>query len=395
MILKNKKVLLGVSAGIAIYKSLELVRLLKKEEADVFVVMTKNATKLINPLLFSALSGNPTFWKMFSQEKKYPHLELVKNIHLLLIAPATANVISKIAHGIADDLLTTSVLACKCPIVIAPAMNVNMWEKKVVQRNIENLKKDGFFIIEPEEGELACGEKGKGRMAEPEKILNFVKSLLLEEKKKIKFVITGGATESEIDKIRIITNRASGLLSVLLAEVSYQLGYEVVLILGRSEYYPSLPIKVKRAFTNEEMLKAIKEEINGNTCLIMNAAPCDYRVEKSFWGKLKDKELILKLVRNIDILKELKESQLICKVGFSCDTEDLLSEGERKLKEKSLSICVINPVETIGHKEIKAILLFEDNKKKELPLMDKRDFAFKLIEEIELWLKEKFLIQSN
>ncbi len=393
MILKDKKILLGVSSSIAIYKALELVRLFKREGAEVFVVMTRNAKKLINPLLFSALSGNPTFWEMFLEEKKYLHLELVQNIHLFLIAPATANIISKIAHGIADDLLTTSVLACKSPIVIAPAMNVNMWEKKVIQQNIENLKRNGFFIIEPEEGELGCGEKGKGRMAEPEKILNFVKSLLLEEKKRIKFVITGGATESNIDKIRIITNRASGLLSVLLAEICHQLGYEVTLILGRSEYYPALPIKVKRVSTNEEMLNAIKEEAAENTCLIMNAAPCDYQVKEIFPSKLKDEELELKLVRNIDILKALKETQFLCKVGFSCDTENELKEGERKLKEKSLSICVINPSETIGKKEIKATLLFENGKKKEFPLMDKKEFAFKLIEEIELWLKEKHLIQ--
>ncbi len=393
MILKDKRILLGVSSSIAIYKSLELIRLLKKEGAEVFVVMTKNAKRLVNPLLFSALSGNPTFWQMFSEEKKYPHLELIQNIHLFLIAPATANIISKIANGIADDLLTTTVLACRSPIVIAPAMNVNMWEKKIIQRNIENLKRDGFFVIEPEEGELACGEKGKGRMAEPERILNFVKSLLLEEKKKIKFVITGGATESNIDKIRIITNRASGLLSVLLAEACYQLGYEVTLILGRSEYYPSLPIKIKRAFTNKEMLKAIKGEISENTCLIMNAAPCDYKVEEKISSKLKNKELELKLIRDIDILKELKEAQLLCKVGFSCDTEDELKEGERKLKEKSLSLCVINPSETIGSQKIKAILLLGNGKKKEFSLMDKKEFAFKLIEEIELWLKERHLIQ--
>ncbi|MEO0119091.1 MAG: bifunctional phosphopantothenoylcysteine decarboxylase/phosphopantothenate--cysteine ligase CoaBC [candidate division WOR-3 bacterium] len=392
MILKDKRILLGVSSSIAIYKALEIIRLFKREGAEVFVVMTKNAKRLINPLLFSALSGNPTYWQMFSEEKKYLHLELVQNIHLFLIAPATANIISKIAHGIADDLLTTSVLACKAPIVIAPAMNVNMWEKRVIQKNIENLKKDGFFIIEPEEGELACGERGKGRMAEPERIINFVKALLLE-KKKIKFVITGGATESRIDKIRIITNRASGLFSVLLAEACYQRGYEVTLILGRSEYYPSLPIKIKRAFTNEEMLKAIKDEISEDTCLIMNAAPCDYKVKKDFSSKLKDKELELKLIRNIDILKELKDVQLLCKVGFSCDTEDELKEGERKLKEKSLSLCVINSCETIGSQEIKAILLSENGKKKEFSLMDKKEFAFKLIEEIELWLKERRLIQ--
>lgn len=393
MILKDKRILLGVSSSVAIYKSLELVRLLKKEGTEVFVVMTKNAKKLINPLLFSALSGNPVFWEMFSKDQRYPHLELIKDIHLFLIAPATANIISKIANGIADDLLTTTVLACKCPVVIAPAMNVNMWEKKVIQRNIDNLKKDGFFIIEPEEGELGCGEKGKGRMAEPERILNFVKSLLLEEKKKIRFVITGGATETNIDKIRIITNRASGLLSVLLAEVCYQLGYDVCLILGRSEYHPSLPIKVKRAFTNEEMLKAIKEEINENTCLIMNAAPCDYKISEPFSFKLKDKELGLKLVRDIDILKELKDIKMLCKVGFSCDVENELKEGERKLKEKALSLCVVNPEETIGGKEIKATLLFEDGKKKSFSLMDKKEFAFKLIEEIELWLKEKHPIQ--
>lgn len=391
MSLKDKKILLGVSSSIAIYKSLELVRLFKKEGAEVFVVMTENAKKLINPLLFSALSGNPVFWQMFSEEKKYPHLELVKDINVFLIAPATANVISKIVNGIADDLLTTSVLACRCPVVIAPAMNVNMWEKKIIQRNIDNLKKDGFLIIEPEEGELGCGEKGKGRMAEPEKILNFVKSILIE-KKKIKFVITGGATESNIDRIRIITNRASGLLSVLLAEACYQRGYEVTLILGRSEYYPSLPIKVIRAFTNEEMLKAIKEEITESTCLIMNAAPCDYKIAESFSFKLKEKEIELKLVRDVDILKELKDIPLLCKVGFSCETDNELKEGERKLKEKALSLCVINPSETIGSKEISATLLWEDGKKKEFPLMDKKNFAFKLIEEIELCLKERHLI---
>lgn len=393
MILKDKKVLLGVSSSVAIYKSLELVRLLKKEGAFVLVIMTKNAKRLISPLLFSALSGNPVFWEMFSQDRKYPHLELAKDSELFVIAPATANIISKIANGIADDLLTTSLLALRCPIIIAPAMNVNMWEKKVIQRNIERLKQDGFFIIEPEEGELGCGEKGKGRMTEPEKILNFVKALVLKEKKQVKFVITGGRTESKLDEIRVITNQASGLLSVLLAETCYQLGYEVTLILGRSEYYPSLPIKIRRAFTNEEMLKIIKEEITNNACLIMNAAPTDYKIEKSFPFKLKEKELEIRLIRDIDILKELKDVTLLCKVGFSCDVEEGLKEGERKLKEKALSICVINPSETIGSEEIQATLLFEKGKKKELSKMSKRDFAIKLIEEIELWLKEKFLVQ--
>ncbi|MCS7249883.1 MAG: bifunctional phosphopantothenoylcysteine decarboxylase/phosphopantothenate--cysteine ligase CoaBC [candidate division WOR-3 bacterium] len=395
MILKDKKILLGVSSSVAIYKSLEIIRLLKKEEAEVFVVMTKNAKKLISPLLFSALSGKPTFWEMFSNEQRYPHLELVKDISLFLIAPATANIISKIANGIADDLLTTSVLSCKAPIVIAPAMNVNMWEKEIIQRNLDSLRKNGFFIIEPEEGELGCGEKGKGRMADPQKILNFVKALLFTERKKIKFVITGGATESSIDKIRIITNRASGLLSVLLAEVCYQLGYQVTLILGRSEYYPTLPIKVIRAFTNKEMLEEIKKEIDENTCLIMNAAPCDYKVKETFPFKVKNGELELKLVRDIDILKELSDKKLLCKIGFSCDVKEELKEGERKLKEKALSLCVINPSETIGSENIKATLLFEDGKKKELPLMAKKDFAFKLIEEVELWLKEKHPIPQN
>ncbi len=392
MILKDKKILLGVSSSVAIYKSLELVRLLKKEGAEVTVVMTKNATKLISPLLFSAVSLRPTFFRMFAQEKNYLHLELVKDVSLFIIAPATANLISKIACGIADDLLTTAVLSCSCPIVIAPAMNVNMWQKRIVQRNIERLKADGFYIIEPEEGELGCGEIGKGRMAEPEKIISFVKTLVLE-KKNFKLVITGGRTEREIDQIRVITNRASGLLSVLLAERAYQLGYEVTLILGRSDYYPSLPIKVRRAFTNEEMLKAIKEEIDNKTILIMNAAPTDYKVEKSFLFKLKEKELTIKLVRDIDILKELKNENLLLKVGFSCDTKDFLEEGEKKLKEKGLAICVVNPAETISNKEIKATLLFENGDKKELPKMSKKDFALKLLEEIELWLKEKRPIQ--
>jgi phosphopantothenoylcysteine decarboxylase/phosphopantothenate--cysteine ligase len=329
---------------------------------------------------------------MFTQEKNYLHLELVKAVNLFLIAPATANLISKIASGIADDLLTTAVLSSSCPIVIAPAMNVNMWQKKVVQRNIEKLKADGFYIIEPEEGELGCGEIGKGRMAEPEKIINFVKALIFE-KKNFKLVITGGRTEREIDQIRVLTNRASGLLSVLLAETAYQLGYQVTLILGRSDYYPSLPIKVKRAFTNEEMLKAIREEIDNKTILIMNAAPTDYRVEKSFSFKVKEKEITIKLVRDIDILKELKNETLLLKVGFSCDDQDFLEEGEKKLKEKGLAICVVNPAETISSEEIKAILLFENGDKKELVKMKKKDFALKLLEEIELWLKEKHPIQ--
>ena len=392
MILKDKKILLGVSSSVAIYKSLELVRLLRKEGAEVTVVMTKNATKLISPLLFSAVSLRPTFFKMFTEEKNYLHLELVKAVNLFLIAPATANLISKIASGIADDLLTTAVLSSSCPIVIAPAMNVNMWQKKVVQRNIEKLKADGFYIIEPEEGELGCGEIGKGRMAEPEKIINFVKALIFE-KKNFKLVITGGRTEREIDQIRVLTNRASGLLSVLLAETAYQLGYQVTLILGRSDYYPSLPIKVKRAFTNEEMLKAIREEIDNKTILIMNAAPTDYRVEKSFSFKVKEKEITIKLVRDIDILKELKNETLLLKVGFSCDDQDFLEEGEKKLKEKGLAICVVNPAETISSEEIKAILLFENGDKKELVKMKKKDFALKLLEEIELWLKEKHPIQ--
>ncbi|MEO0116886.1 MAG: bifunctional phosphopantothenoylcysteine decarboxylase/phosphopantothenate--cysteine ligase CoaBC [candidate division WOR-3 bacterium] len=378
---ESKSLILGVSGGIALYKALELLRLFQKEGFDSWVVMTENAKRFISPLSFQTFTKNPVITDLFTDP--LIHIELQKK-EILLIAPATANIIAKIAHGICDDALSTITCAFPGKKVLVPAMNWVMWENPIVQQNLQKLKSLAYHILEPKEGELASGDWGKGRMPEPETIFSFVKSLLTEEEQilsGLRILITAGRTEEDIDGVRVLTNRSSGKLGKELAERAKDLGADCLLIAGRMEEKPK-GIKVLPVRTAQEMLSALKKEIKNFDVLIMAAAVGDYKPARPAPKKIKEKSFSLPLVRNVDILKSLA-GEKIFKVGFSLDTEEKMTqEAKRKLKEKNLDLICANPPLTLESDFIKPILFYRDGKIEVLPEMTKKDFALLLLKKI-------------
>ncbi len=382
-------IILGVSGGIAAYKSLELLRLFKKEGFDCSVIMTKNALKFIHPLSFSTLSGHPVILSVF--EDPLVHIELQKKT-LLIIAPATANVIGKIASGICDDALSTIVCAFPGPKVIVPAMNTVMWQNPIVQENLKKLKGYGYYILEPKEGELACGQEGKGRMPEPKEILSFIQGLIREGKSLsgLKVLITAGRTEEDIDGVRVITNRSSGKMGKALVNACQELGADCLLIAGRMEERPE-GVRTVNCRTAAEMMKAVKSAVRDFDVLIMAAAVGDYRPKKKAPNKIKKEKFLLPLVKNIDVLKSLK-GEKIFKVGFSLDTTKNIKWAQEKLREKELDLIVANPPETQESPFIKATILTKEGVVKEFPRLSKFIFARRLMEIIAQrirWKKER------
>ncbi len=383
----RRSLILGVSGGIAAYKTVELLRLLTKENFDSWVVMTENAQRFIQPLTFAPFTRHPVITSLF--DAPLIHIEFQKR-DILLIAPATANIIGKIAHGLADDSLSTITCAFPGLKILVPAMNNLMWENPIVQENIKRLVSFGYQIMEPKEGELACGVKGKGRMPEPEEIVSFLKGVI-EEKKilfGLKFLITAGRTEEDIDAVRVITNRASGRLGKELAEAAKRLGGECLLIAGRMEEKPT-GVETIFVRTAAEMRAAIKKVIKDFDVLIMTAAVGDYRpVDQRLRSKIKEKSLSLSLVKNVDILKSLSEEKLF-KVGFSLDVKDDLKEARRKLKEKKLDLICVNSVSSLESESIKATLLTKDGKPERLPMMTKREFSLLLLKKIQASIRQE------
>ena len=351
---KPKLVLVGITGGIASYKTVELVRLLVKEGFSVQVIMTRGAMQFVTPLTFQTLSGRPVATETFNltQESEIGHINLADSADLFVIAPATANIIGKIAAGIADDLLTTVLLATRAPVLIAPAMNIHMYQNAVVQENIGKLRRIGYHLMEPAEGFLACGYEGKGRLPEAEKIYDRVLGLL--RKKDLageRLLITAGPSREPLDPIRYISNRSSGKMGYALARAAMARGAEVVLVSGPTALEPPSGARTIAITTAEEMRRAVFEEFPACSAVIMAAAVADYRAASIAGTKIKrgSGPVELRLEPNPDILKELgmkKNGKLL--VGFAAETEQLVLNAKKKLRDKNLDMIVANDVTQEG-----------------------------------------------
>ena len=348
MSISGKNVLIGITGGIASYKIPQLVRLFKKNDANVRVVMTPSAENFVTKLTLQTVSNNEVYVNNFEIEEYKPeHISLCDWADIFVIAPATANTISKIANGICDNLLTSIACAFKKQILLAPSMNTGMWENQFVQENIEKLKFAGYEFIEPETGFLACGTEGKGRMAEPEMILEKTTELL--NKNKIldgkKILITAGGTKEKIDPVRYITNNSSGKMGIALADVAYSLGADVTLV---STFELNKPYKNISAESAEEMKSAVKSELRNQDCIIMAAAVADYRIKNYSEQKMKKNgkdEITLTFAPNPDILKEICAEKSDAKiVGFCAESENLLENAKIKIKNKGCDYLVANDI---------------------------------------------------
>lgn len=348
----NKKcVVLGVTGGIASYKALDILSRLKKLDYDVNVIMTKSALKFINPISFQSLSGNMVSKDMFEEPKAFEiqHISLAKKADLILVAPATANIIGKVANGIADDMLSTTIMAATCKVVFAPAMNTNMYKNPIVQNNIEKLKSYGYEFINPISGRLACGDIGEGKMADTESITETIHSKLypLKDLEGKNVLVTAGPTVAPIDPVRYITNKSSGKMGYAIAEEARDRGANVTLVSGPTNIKAPLGVELLKVNTNEEMLKVLQSKFSKEDIIIKAAAVADYKPKEYSDHKIKKSgdDLNLQLVRDTDILKELgliKKHQIL--VGFAAESKDLLENAKGKLNKKNLDFIVANNI---------------------------------------------------
>jgi len=390
--LKERNIVLGVTGGIAAYKAAELVRELVRAGAKVHVVMTQSAQAFVTPLTFQTLSGNPVITELFSliEESEIGHIALADKAEVLVIAPATANMIGKIAGGIADDMLTTIVMATKAPVLLAPAMNVHMWENSGCQENIQKLRSRGFHFIDPESGELACGYEGKGRLAEVSAIVEEIRAILSpQDFARETVLITAGPTEESIDPVRFITNRSSGKMGFAMAHAALRRGAEVILISGPTALPPPPKVKFVGVRSTAQMREAVLTNLKNASILLMAAAVSDYRPRQAAAGKIKKSqaEMVLALERNPDILAEAgrqKDHRIL--VGFAAETENLLRNARSKLKEKNLDLIVANDVTLpgAGFEVDTNIVKFLDRSRKveELPLMTKEELADRILDRV-------------
>ncbi|MEW6685918.1 MAG: bifunctional phosphopantothenoylcysteine decarboxylase/phosphopantothenate--cysteine ligase CoaBC [Candidatus Edwardsbacteria bacterium] len=383
-------IILGVTGSIAAYKALEITSRFRQKNFSVVVVMTEAAKKFVKPLSFETISQNPVASELFpkKREKELLHIGLAELADLVLIAPATANVIGKIANGIADDLLTSVVMATKAPILIAPAMNAGMWQNPIVQENIVKLKQLGYYFLEPEKGWLACGKEGQGRLVEPSKIVDEALALLLNKKDLAgkKVLITAGRTEEAIDPVRYISNRSSGKMGYAFAEVAQNRGAKVTLISGASSVTPPANIKIVWTKTTEEMRQAVFNLLPQADALIMSAAVADYRPKLSKDTKIKreEKKLVIELEPTSDIIKEAvsKKKKNTVVIGFALETENHLKNAKRKLKEKGMDLVVVNDISAFEGENSKVTLLSSSGEVEELPELPKKEVATKILDKL-------------
>ncbi|MBI5048595.1 MAG: bifunctional phosphopantothenoylcysteine decarboxylase/phosphopantothenate--cysteine ligase CoaBC [Deltaproteobacteria bacterium] len=386
--LNNKKIVVGITGGIAAYKALELVRLFIKNGALVWPVMTRSAVNFITPLSLQTVARNPVFQDMFdlTLESKMSHIDLAEKADMVVVAPATANIIGKVASGIADDLLTTIIMATKAPVLFAPAMNSNMYENKIVQHNIEKLKKIGYHFIGPDEGELACGYEGKGRLAPVEDILDAAEECLAPKNLKgEKILVTAGPTREAIDPVRFISNPSSGKMGYAIARAAKRRGAEVVLVSGPSHLAPPRGITFIKTTTAEDMAEAAMRHYPQSTVVIMAAAVSDYRPKISHGKKVKKEEarFNIELERTQDILKEMgnrKRGQFL--VGFALETEDILANAKKKLKEKKLDLIIANDPTSFDGEVTQVTVLGKDDKIEALPALAKNEVAEHILDRV-------------
>ena len=383
----SHKIILGVTGGIAAYKAAELTRLLIKNDCDVQVVMTESACHFITPLTFQALSGKEVLTSLWKNNTNngMSHIELSRNYDLIIIAPASANFLAKLTHGLADDLLSSLCLARTCPIAVAPAMNVHMWNNVATQRNVSQLKKDGVLFFGPDSGEQACGDIGLGRMMDAEEIFESIQNHLtpkiLNNKK---LLITSGGTIEMIDDVRGITNLSSGNMGAAIANTAASMGASVTLVTSTHQNF-SENIKVIHASNADSMHQAVLDHINNQDIFISVAAVSDYKPKEKFIGKLKkgDSDMTLQLTPTIDILKEIGLSNnKIFKVGFAAENENLIENAQKKMKAKNLDLIVANLIhDSMGLEDTK-ISIIDKNKVIDVPKSNKIVAAKAILKEI-------------
>jgi phosphopantothenoylcysteine decarboxylase/phosphopantothenate--cysteine ligase len=383
--LKGKTIVLGVTGGIAAYKAAEITRLLVKEGAIVRVLMTKNAQEFITPLTLQTLSGNPVATETFSltQESEIGHIRLADTADLILIAPASADIIGKIAHGIADDLLTTVLLATTASVLVAPAMNVHMYAHPAVQENMRILGERGYRFIEPGEGFLACGYEGKGRLADPEDIVEATRAALTKKDlSQEKIIVTAGPNAEPIDPVRFITNRSTGRMGFAMARVAWRRGADVTLVSGPTSLLSPRGVRFCPVRTAREMQQAVLDHYSQATMIISAAAVADYRPAHVAPQKIKKKEgdFVIEMTRNPDILGELRQQKgNRLHVGFATETEHVLENALRKLHNKNLDMIVANDVTQEGagfaHDTNIVTLIDRSEHMETLPIMSKDEVA--------------------
>ena len=393
MTLEGKSVLLGVTGSIAAYKIAYLASALKKRRADVHVLMTKNATNFINPITFETLTGNKCLVDTFDRNFQFQveHVSIAKKADVVMIAPASANVIGKLAHGIADDMLTTTIMACKCKKFISPAMNTNMFENPVVQDNLKILEHYGYEVIAPASGYLACGDTGAGKMPEPETLLAYIEREAACEKdlKGKKILVTAGPTQESIDPVRYITNHSSGKMGYAIAKAAMLRGADVTLVSGRTAIEPPMFVKVVPVVTAKDMYEAVTSVSDEQDIIIKAAAVADYRPAKVSDEKVKksDGQMSIELERTDDILKILgehkRDGQFLC--GFSMETQNVIGNSRAKLTKKNLDMVAANNVKVEGagfQGDTNVLTLITQDEEVSLPLMSKEDAALKILDKI-------------
>lgn len=388
--MQQRNILLCVTGGIAVYKAVALVSKLTQAGFTVKVIMTASAQKFVNPLSFQVMSKNDVFFDTFDEKNSavIAHIDLADWADLILVAPATANVIGKLANGIADDMVTTTLLAATAPVWIAPAMNVHMYDHPAVKRNIIQLHADGYRFIEPSEGYLACGYVGKGRLEEPEKITELVKQHFqpaFQPLKGKKVVVSAGPTREKVDPVRFLTNFSSGKMGYAMAEAARDLGAEVVLVSGPTNLAKPAGMKVLDVESAQQMFEAIWAEYDAADIVIKTAAVADYRPKNVYGQKMKKQpgEAVLELERTTDILATLgahKKHQLL--IGFAAETDDVENYGQQKLQKKNADYIVANDITEAGSgfgTDTNSVTLIGYDYKKSFPHLPKKELAYRLL----------------
>ena len=392
----KKNIVVGVTGGIAAYKTCELVRLLVKGEFSVTVIMTKNAQEFVSPLTFSTLSGNPAACAQFDggAAERIKHIDLADDADLVVVAPATANIIGKVSSGIADDLLSTVIMATRAPVLFCPSMNVNMYENPIVQGNIQMLSHMGYHFVEPGEGFLACGWEGKGRLAEPGEIFSRIADFFeIKDLLHMKLLVTAGPTRERIDPVRFISNRATGKMGFAIAERARARGADVTLVTGPTTIPDHRGMTTIRVESAADMAREVKGVFHDVDVVIKAAAVADLTPKNPMDRKLKKKEIpnVIELDRTEDILAGLgaiKGKKIL--VGFAAETDDVIENAKKKLKQKNLDLIVANDITVPGSgfgTDTNIVYLFDRNGREEsLPMMDKDAVADRILDRVrELW----------
>ena len=391
--LKGKTVLVGVSAGIAAYKMANCVSMLLKQGANVKVIMTENACQFITPITFETLTGDKCMVDTFDRNFKFDvaHISLAKAADVFLIAPATANVIGKMANGIADDMLTTTALACKCPKIIAPAMNTAMYQNNIVQDNLRKLQHYGFTVIKPDSGHLACGDTGEGKMPSEETLVEYVIHEIAHEKDMVgkNVIVSAGPTQEAIDPVRYITNHSTGKMGYEIAKAASRRGAKVTLVSGRTSLKAPLFVETINVVSAGDMFEAFKSRFKDNDIIIKAAAVADYKPKTVAENKIKKKDgdMSIDMDRTTDIIKYMGENrrkdQFIC--GFSMETENMLENSRAKLKRKNIDMIVANNLKVKGAgfgTDTNIVTMITHDDEKQLEIMSKDEVADKILDEI-------------